>query len=140
MTWRADEAGRENQTPLVPQAVEILERLPSRGTGAAPVFPSAEDPTRPTPADTFQTWLQRAKHHWLRSINDIGERRRLEEALDGLGFDGEKRADVGDERFRRLPPKHQDALTGTNYDTLRYICDEVSVEDQREALAAVRIA
>lgn len=140
--WRADKdkVGRENKTPLLPEAVEILKGLPSRGIGDAPVFPSAEDPTQPTPDHTFQTWLQRAKRRWLRSIEDEGERRRVKEALSGLGFHGEKRAAVRDERFRKLPPKLQEALTGTNYDTLRRIYDEVSVEDQRKALAAVGIA
>lgn len=142
VTWRGeqDKAGRENQTALRPEAVEILKGLPSRGIGDTPVFPSATDPTKPTPRDTFHTWLQRAKKRWLETVEDERERSQLKKTLYGLGFHAEKRACVRDKSFRRLPPKVQEALTGTDYDTLRRIYDEVSVEDQSQALKEVGLA
>jgi len=51
-----------------------------------------------------------------------------------LGFHGEKRAGVRDPRFRQLPPKVQEELAGTNWETLRRIYDDVSVEEMRAAL------
>lgn len=61
-------------------------------------------------------------------------------AGDGLiNFPAEKRAGVRDPRFRSLPPKIQEQLAGTNYDTLRRIYDEVTVEEMQEAMAAVQL-
>lgn len=133
--WRGetDKAGRANVTPLSPRAVEILRGLPSRGVGAVPVFPAPTDATRPTSRHTFQTWLRRAKQRWLRTIDDPAERARLAEQLRGLGFHGEKRAGVRDPQFRRLEPKIQEELAGTNFDTLKNTYDEVSVEEMRKA-------
>lgn len=136
ITWRAetDKTGRANVTPISPRAVELLRSLPSRGIGAAPVFPSATDPATPTSRHTFQTWLRRAKARWLRSIEDEQERARVAALIRGLGFHGEKRAGVRDPRFRQLPPKVQEELAGTNWETLRRIYDDVSVEEMRAAL------
>lgn len=136
--WRGetDKAGRANVTPLSPKAAEVLRGLPSRGVGAVPVFPAATDPTRPTPRHTFQTWLRRAKARWLRSIEEHSERARLAEQLRGLGFHGEKRAGVRDPEFRSLPPKIQEEIAGTSFETLRNTYDAVSVDDMREALRA----
>ena len=134
--WRAetDKAGRENVTPLSRRAIELLRTLPSRGIGAAPVFPSSTDPATPTSRHTFQTWLRRAKARWLRSIEDEQERARVAALIRGLGFHGEKRAGVRDPRFRSLPPKVQEELAGTNWETLRRIYDDVSVDEMRAAL------
>lgn len=138
--WRSevDKAGRENVTPLTRRAAQILRGLPSRGIGDVPVFPSATDPMQPTSRHTFQTWLRRAKARWLRSITDEQERQRVAHALRGLGFHGEKRAGVRDPAFRRLSPKVQEEIAGTNYETLRTIYDQVSVEELRREMAEAR--
>jgi len=55
VTWRAElgKAGRSMVTALTPTAAEALTTAPSRGIGNTPVFPSATDPSRPTPIDSF---------------------------------------------------------------------------------------
>lgn len=135
VTWRkdADKARRQARTPLTQPAVAALRSAPSRGIGDTPVFPSAEDPTKATSRDTFQTWLRRAKAGLTRATPD-GDRPALKCALRGVGFHSEKRAGVRDPEFRRLPPKVQEALAGTSWDMLRETYDEVSVADMRDAL------
>jgi integrase len=119
--WRGetDKAGREYWTPM-PEAVHESLRDVPRGIGDSPVFPSASDPVEPTPRDTFQTWLRRAK-------------KRAGIQIPGLGFHSEKRAGVRDPRFRALPDVLQEELAGTNYATLKEVYDEVSFADLEEA-------
>lgn len=133
--WRAelDKAGRENVTPLTPRAIEVLKALPSRAIGPVPVFPSARDPARPTPSETFQTWLGRAKRRWLEQVAE-DERAGLARRLFRVGFHAEKRTGVRDPWFRSLPPAIQEEIAGTQWGTLRRVYDEVTVEDMREAM------
>lgn len=56
----------------------------------------------------------------------------------GLGSHGQKRAGVRRKEFRKLPAKVQEALTGTNHETLRRVYDDVSLEDMREAVARLQ--
>lgn len=138
--WRGeyDKTGREVIVPLPPDAIEALRAAPSRGIGDAQVFPSPTDPSRPTPRDTFQVWLRRAKERLLRATKDERERERLRRSLRGLGFHGEKRAAVRDPVFRELPPKVQEAIARTNYETLRRVYDEVTVDEVRAAIEAAK--
>jgi len=132
--WRGetDKAGRAGVTPLSEVAVAVLRGAPSRGIGEAPVFPSATDPSKPTPRDTFQIWLQRSKARWLKTKPET-QRLALKEQLRGVGFHAEKRSGVRDPRFRALPPAIQEAIAGTSFSTLKDTYDEVTVEDIREA-------
>jgi hypothetical protein len=52
--------------------------------------------------------------------------------IPGLGFHGEKRAGVRENR--ELPPKVLEALTRTNYTTLVQVYDAVDLETMREAI------
>lgn len=137
VAWRAelDKAGRTTVTALTPAAVEALRTAPSRGIGSAPVFPSATDPSRPTPRNTFQTWLRRAKSTWIESVPET-ERQQLRRRLRGVGFHAEKRAGVRDPWFRSLEPQVQEILAGTNWTTLKNVYDEVTLEDQRRVIDA----
>ena len=135
--WRGefDKDGRETVTPLLSEeAREVLRRAPSRGI-AGPIFPSASDPSEPTPGSTFQTWLRRAKASLLKSL-DEAERPQWRERLRGVGFHAEKRAGVRDPEFRALPAKIQETIAGTRYTTLRDVYDEVTTDDVREAWEA----
>jgi len=135
VTWRAElgKAGRSMVTALTPTAAEALTTAPSRGIGNTPVFPSATDPSRPTPRNTFQTWLRRAKLKWIEAIPE-SEREQLRRRLRGMGFHAEKRAGVRDPWFRSLEPQVQEILAGTNWTTLKDVYDEVTLEDQRRVI------
>ena len=97
------------------------------------MFPSGVNPSQPTPRLTFQTWLGRAKENWLTSVPDA-ERPTLKERLKGIGFHAEKRTGIRDPEFRKLPPAVQEAFSGTRFETLRAVYDEVTVDDMREAM------
>lgn len=120
--WRGeyDKTGREVVVPLPEEATEALRRAP-RGIGNAWIFASETDPNQPTPRDTFQTWMRRAKQ-------------RAGVAVRGLGFHSEKRAGVRDAWFRSLDPKMKEKFSRTNHRTLVDVYDEVSMEEMREAL------
>lgn len=120
--WRkeSDKSRREAVVPLLPEAIEALRRAP-RGIGEAWVFPSEVDPSQPTPRDTFQTWMRRAKER-------AGIR------IQGLGFHGEKRAGVRDPWFRKLDLKMKETLSRTNHATLIDIYDEVELDEMRLAI------
>ena len=96
------------------------------------MFPSATDPSKPTPGDTFQIWLRRAKARLLKSLPEA-ERHAWKEKLRGVGFHAEKRAGVRDPEFRALPAKIQETIAGTRYTTLRDVYDEVTTDDVRAA-------
>lgn len=130
-----DKDGRKTVTPLLSEeAKNVLRRAPSRAF-AGPVFPSASDPSMPTPGYTFQIWLRRAKARLLESVPEA-QREDWEKRLRGVGFHAEKRAGVRDPEFRALPGKVQETIAGTRYTTLRDVYDEVTVEDVRQAWAA----
>ncbi len=136
--WKGefDKDGKETVTPLISEEAEnILRRAPSRGI-AGPVFPSAKDPSKPTPGGTFQTWLKRAKARFLDSLPEP-DRGAWKERLRGVGFHAEKRAGVRDPEFRALPAKIQETIAGTRYTTLRDVYDEVTTDDVREAWEAL---
>ena len=78
--------------------------------------------------------MRRAKKRFLASVESPEAKLRLGKALKRLGFHGEKRAGVRDERFRQLKPKIQEAIARTNHDTLRKIYDQVEVDDVRRAM------
>ena len=130
--WRADadKTGRENVTPLTDRAVAILRGIP-RGIGDAPVFPAKKDPTRHTSAQTCGMWMRRAKARWLASVPDAKAREDLRQRLWWVGWHSEKRAGVRDPDFRALPAAVQEELTGTNFETLRKVYDEVTLEEIR---------
>ena len=137
--WRedSDKVGKENVTPISEELTEKLRKAPSRGIGKAPVFPSAHDPVQPTPRNTFQIWLRRSKDRWLKSLPE-DEREELRSKLQGVGFHAEKRSAVRDPSFRSLPPAIQEAISGTSFETLRTIYDEVTVDDIRKAISNQR--
>jgi integrase len=140
--WRGeyDKVGREAVVPLPPEAIAALRRAPSRAPGARWVFPSETDSDQPTPRDTFQVWMRRAKARWLASIGDEAERERLAERLKGLGYHGEKRAGVRDPWFRGLDPKMQEKLSRTNHRTLIDVYDDVTLDEMRAAMARRKLA
>jgi integrase len=133
--WRGefDKVGREVVTPLSDEAIRILKGVP-RHLGSPWIFTSETDPDRPTPRDTFQIWLRRAKDRLLASIEDEQERERMRRRLHGLGYHGEKRAGVRDDWFRSLDPKRQEMFSRTNHKTLVDVYDDVSLDEMREAL------
>jgi len=133
--WRSelDKSNRWAITPLTPAALQVLKRMP-RGIGDTPLFPHADDPSKPATRHTFQRWLKRAKAKVLRAIEDPERREHMKRRLRGVGFHSEKRTGVRDPEFRKLPPSIQEALAGTDYDTLRKIYDDPSVEDMRNAI------
>ena len=85
------------------------------------LIPAEEDPSRPVSIHVLNLWLQRAKD---RAGIDV----------KGLGFHAQKRARVRRKEFSQLPPKVQEALTGTNHETRRKVYDDVSLEEMREAM------
>jgi hypothetical protein len=130
-----DKDRRRTVTPLLSEeAKDGLRKAPSRAF-SGPVFPSASDPSKPTPAGTFQTWLKRAKARFLESLPE-DQRRDWEKRLRGVGFHAEKRAGVRDPTFRALSAKIQETIAGTRYTTLRDVYDEVTAEDVRQAWEA----
>jgi integrase len=133
--WRGefDKTGREVITPLSDEAIQILKQVPRR-LGSPWFFPCDIDPSQPSPRDTFQIWLRRAKDRLLRSIEDEQERERMRQRLHGLGYHGEKRAGVRDDWFRSLDPKRQEMFARTNHKTLVDVYDDVSLEEMRQAL------
>ena len=133
--WRSetDKTGRESVVPLSPKAIEILRELPSRSLGDAPLFPSAKDPNLPTPRDTFQVWLTRAKERAIRAAS-VEARTCLKARLRGVGYHAEKRALVRDPSFRLKPPKIQEKFVGTSHETLRKVYDEVTPDDLRAGM------
>ncbi|MHB1194827.1 MAG: hypothetical protein ACYC6F_17510 [Longimicrobiales bacterium] len=133
--WRGelDKSGREIVTPLTPAAIDVLEGLPTRaGTGL--VFPADRNFSRAISRDSCQTLLRRAKAAWL-AATPIEQRQALKKVLVRVGYHSEKRQGVRDPRFRQLPPKIQETLSGTTWEVLRDVYDEVSVEEMRDALA-----
>lgn len=135
VVWRGetDKVGLRQVVPLAPRAVDILRNLEHRGIGDAPIFPSATDPTQPTPRDTFQGWLKRAKARAIKAAPE-SQRDSLRLRLRGVGFHAEKRSFVRDPEFRNKPPKVQEAFVGTNHETLRKVYDEVTPDDLRAAM------
>jgi integrase len=135
ITWRAetDKAGRRGITPLTGPALEVLRAMP-RGVGTVPIFAGKDGACRSR--HTCQTWLRRAKVRWLAEVPEV-ERAGLSERLKGVGFHAEKRSGVRNPQFRRLSPGVQEAISGTRYDTLKDVYDEIGPEDIRAELRAV---
>ncbi len=139
--WRGehDKSGATSETPILgEEAKNALKQAESRNI-AGPVFPSPRDPSQPTPRGTFQVWLRRAKARLLASLQPA-EAEEWRKKLRGVGYHSEKRAGVRDPRFRALPPKVQEKLAGTKYETLKKVYDEVTSDDVRQAWMAVATA
>lgn len=126
--WRRefDKNGIELRTPLTDRAVEALGRA-ERVPGSPWVVPARENPSEPMSIHVLNLWLQRAKA-------------RAGVKVKGLGFHGQKRAGVRRKEFRELPAKVQEALTGTNHETLRRVYDDVSLTDLRNAVQRLQAA
>src|SRR5690606_35019542 len=123
--------------PLTAPAIEVLRALPSRAIGPVPVFPSATDANRPTPSETFQTWLTRAKERWIKATPDE-QRADLRRRFYRVGFHAEKRTGVRDPWFRALPPAIQEEIAGTQWTTQRRVYDQVTVDDMKDAMERAR--
>jgi hypothetical protein len=130
--WKGekDKSGRELWVPLTRKAVRLLKEAPSKAA-KGPVFPSSKKPEEGTPYNTWQLWLKRAKERVLASIDDESERERMKRRLWRVGFHSEKRAGVRDPKFRKLEPIFQEKISGTNFETLRRIYDDVSTDELR---------
>lgn len=128
VTWRGefDKNGIEITTPLTRQALEIIEKTP-RVPESPWLIPAEEDPSRPVSIHVLNLWLQPAK-----------DRAGID--MKGLGFHAQKRAGVRRKEFRQLPPKVQEALTGTNHETLRKVYDDVSLDEMREAMDRLEVS
>lgn len=124
LAGEVDRGDIEAVTPLTPAAVASLWKAP-RVLGSPWVIPTEPAPSQPVGNDVLNLWLQRAK-----KCSGV--------QVKGLGFHSEKRAKVRDPEFRRLSPAVQEELVGTNYDTLRRVYDEVTVEDMRREIDLVR--
>jgi integrase len=123
VVWRrkSDKVRRNSVTPLSARAVLALRGAP-RVEGSPWVVPSVKDPTEPVTGNSLNGWMQRAK---------------AKAGLQGvkrLGYHGEKRARVRSPEFRKLPPKVQEALTGTTWGTLHRVYDYVDLDTMRDAL------
>jgi len=92
---------------------------------------------RATPRDACQNWLRKAKAAWLADTPDA-EREKLEKALHRVGLHAEKRQGIRDPEFRKLPPKIQEEFSGTSWEMIRRVYDEVTVDDMREAMGLER--
>ncbi|NNF25982.1 MAG: tyrosine-type recombinase/integrase [Gemmatimonadetes bacterium] len=137
VTWRAetDKAGRRHVATMVEAVEEVLRGLPTRAIGDLPVFPGGDG--EPVSRHTCQVWLRRAKARLIASAPKA-EREHLRKRLDGVGFHSLKRSKVREPGFRALPPAIQSAYVGTDYRTLARIYDDVTPEDQRAAIEAVK--
>lgn len=128
-----DKAGRDLWVPLTREAVVLLKSAPSLGS-TGPVFPSRQDPKVPSPEGSWHAWLQKAKKNLLESIEEGAPRERMRRRLERVGYHSEKREGVRDPKFRELSPIFQETMSGTNYDTLRRIYDDVSTDELRSAI------
>lgn len=63
--WPAatDKTNRESLVPVSPEVQEVLESIlrDRPGIGAAPIFPAATDPSRPTSTMVASSWLRKAE-------------------------------------------------------------------------------
>src|ERR1051325_533527 len=116
--WRGefDKARKTRVTPRHAVSTEAraailraLERRRAEGLDASLwLLPAERDPSQPVDKNTLHNWMKRSKE-------------RLGIALPRLGYHAEKRAGIRDPRFRALPPKVQEALAGTTWDTMRKV-------------------
>lgn len=74
------------------------------------------------------------------SVDDDQEQDSTRERLQGAGCHSVKRAAVRSPEFRALPPKIQELISGTDFNTLRATYDSVDVEAAREAYEAAKKA
>lgn len=123
VTWRrkSDKARRSSVTPLSARAVLALQCAP-RVEGSPWVVPAVKDPAKPVSGNTLNSCLQRAK-----GKADL-------KGVKRLGYHGEKRARIRSPEFRKLPPKVQEAITGTTWQTLNRVYDYVDLDTMRDAL------
>lgn len=124
-----DKVGTTRVTPLTSRAILVVRKALAlrKGEGldgSKWLFPSAGDPSLPVSRDTLHGWMRqtKAKH----GIN-----------VPRLGYHGEKRAGIRDARFRALPPKVQEELAGTTWETLRTVYDYVDLPELRLAVRAL---
>ena len=138
--WRSetDKSGRSNVTPMSQKAYDAICRIPNRGSGDAPLFPHGWDATRPSSRHTPQRVLRRAKAALLNAATTDAEREELKKRLRGVGYHSEKRAGVRDPEFRSLPPKIQEEIAGTNFQTLSRIYDDVKPDAIRKVWKAAK--
>lgn len=132
--WRGefDKARKTRVTPLSTEAraaiLRALERRRAEGLDASPwLLPAERDPSQPVSKNTLHNWMKRSKE-------------RLGIDLPRLGYHAEKRAGIRDPRFRALPPKVQEALAGTTWDTMRKVYDYVDLPTLQDAVAALEAA
>lgn len=115
-----DKTRRGRVTPISERAVQALREAP-RGIGQAWVFPAPKNPELPASKDYFKRAMLRLK-------------KRAGVDIPHLGYHSGKRAKVRDPEFRQLDPKIREALLDTNYETLRRIYDDITLEDLEKAV------
>ncbi len=77
----------------------------------------------PAPSDAAQPLSKNRWHNWMRATTK-------KHGIDvpRLGYHAEERAGIRDPRFRALPPKVQEELAGTTWETMRRIYDFVDLQ------------
>ncbi|HEU4557201.1 MAG TPA: tyrosine-type recombinase/integrase, partial [Longimicrobium sp.] len=129
--WRGefDKARKTRVTPLSTRAraaiLRALERRRAEGLDASPwLLPAKHDASQPVGKNVLHNLMKLTK-------------RRLGINVARLGYHAEKRAGIRDPRFRALPPKVQEELAGTTWDTMRKVYDYVDLPTLHDAVAAL---
>ncbi|HEU4557528.1 MAG TPA: tyrosine-type recombinase/integrase [Longimicrobium sp.] len=129
--WRGefDKARKTRVTPLSTRArsaiLRALERRRAEGLDASPwLLPAKRDVSQPVGKNVLHNLMKLTK-------------RRLGINVTRLGYHAEKRAGIRDPRFRALPPKVQEELAGTTWDTMRKVYDYVDLPTLHDAVAAL---
>jgi integrase len=124
-----DKVGKTRVTPLSTRARSAILRALElrRAEGLADslwLLPAQSNAAEPVGKNTLHRWMERAK-------NRAGIK------VPRLGYHAEKRAGIRDPRFRALPPKVQEELAGTTWETMRKVYDYVDLPTLKDAVAAL---
>jgi hypothetical protein len=127
INWPAefDKTERDLVSPLTPEALEAIQSVPTPSVLSPWLIPSEHDPSKPVSRAVLNNWMQEAKK--AAGINE-----------DRLGFHAYKRAGIRTDGFRDFAPKVQERLTGTSYEVLKEVYDQVPYEVLVEAMETLR--
>ena len=122
-----DKVGKTRVTPLSTRArhaiLRAMEERRAEGLEASPWL-------LPAPSDVAQPVSKNRLHHWMKAT-----KRKHGIKVPRLGYHAEKRAGIRDSRFRALPPKVQEELAGTTWETMRRVYDYVDLPTLQDAVA-----
>lgn len=122
-----DKAEQTRVNPLTRAAREAIVRIMEhrrreRVDGSRWLFPAPRNPEKPVSKHTL--------HDWMRST-----KKRLGIIIPRLGYHGEKRAGIRHPAFKQLPIEVREELAGTTWETMKRVYDDVSLPEQRAAVA-----